>query len=244
MAYSNYVNATYSTTGSNQNTYTNYANQYKNSSNSTSPYGFTTVAGSIGTSFSYTNYNNWHRAAPTAYTIPSTTLSFTAGTAINPTRITTLQNDIRNLSVTKVSSVSTNPITTTPSFTTAASGAMVSRNIINEMITNISSLWATIRGTAVTGIPGQKAAGDTLSSTEMQALVSKTQELANVAQPASATYQTPPTARTSGYLNCAHWLNYPGSTTYSAPYAAAYTHTPTGSVTYNLAEGTNPTTNR
>lgn len=230
MTYSNYVNnGTTPNTGTNPNTYTNYANAQL----TVSPYGYWITGVNIPTAYTigtqptysnYVNYNNWTRPAPAAYTITSAVSSFAAGSAIDDAAINTLQTDISNLSVTKVQSTGA-VIATTPTTTNVTAGSTVSRGIINEMITNLGNLWTTIRGGTVSGLPAAKASGDSLTSTDMTAIVNKTQEIANTNQPRLF-------AGPTGYLNCAHWTNTAGVNNPGTGFGAAGAQTPIGTDTY------------
>ena len=178
MVYSNYINAACSN-----------AAYYINTYNNGGPYG-------------YQNYNNTTLAAPTAYTINSSTTTFAPGAIAYAASINTLANDISALSVNKVASNGT-PISTTPSMTSATTGAAISYGVINNLIANIAALWTTIRGGSITtsGFPTTKTTGDKIQSADMIAIVNATQTVASTDQP-----------RGIGYLNCQNWIN---SGTYS-----------------------------
>jgi hypothetical protein len=248
MAYSNYVNSTSASSGANSaaspTAYVNYAN----ANLTTTPYGWWITGTNIPSTYTiaarpsytnYTNYNNWYRSAPDAYTITSVTAaSFASGVAIDDTPMNNLQTEITKLSTTKVQSTGA-PIATTPTTVSATAGTSALKDVINNMIANVTSLWSTIKGGAVVGsIPTTKSSGDPMYAADMQNLVNRVQDLANTVQVRGFA--------ASGYLNCANWTTNPMGTQNpaagNAGFAAAGTQT-AGSDTYP-ALGTEPATNR
>jgi len=232
MTYANYINGDANVvSGANTNTYNNYANAYYNA-------GYAPSYGYYG-AMTYANYNNWTRRTPAAYTITATSGKFTDGQIVYSANmkadIAKLRTDLVKISQEKVAKNTTyndnrDVIYYEPAFTENADAKFnqyekPTKTQIQEMTDKVKQLWQSIQGAAGTGWPDLTNTNPNMLDTDYKTLVTKTQDLANVAQP-----------RTSGYLNCAHWTNAAGIG-YTGPHGAG--GDPTGYAGSNTYSGGN-----